>query len=78
MQHQFNVMKPVEETRVHHAHDMGKVQGAVGARGPAAISSKEFSRARMSQQSFHWFFEIHVPKGGLIRKKSKWGVPLNF
>jgi hypothetical protein len=62
MQHKFNIMQAVQQTGMNHVHDVGEINGAVGAFCPAALPAKKFACARMSQQSFHWPFEIHARK----------------
>ena len=62
MEDEFDVTESMQQTGVDDVHDVGKIQRAVGAFGPAAISAKEFSSSCMSQQSFHRLFKIHGSK----------------
>ena len=43
-------------------HDVREIQRAVDALGPTAVAAEELACARVSQQSFHRLFEIHVPQ----------------
>ena len=52
----------MQQTRMNDMHNMGKMQRPIDTLGPAAIAAEEFSRARISHESFDWLFEIHAQK----------------
>lgn len=62
IQNEFHIAEPVQQTGMNNVHDVRKIQGAISAFGPAAVAAEEFSGARVSQQSFHRLFQIHVHK----------------
>jgi hypothetical protein len=56
---EFDVPKPVQQAGVHDVHQMGEIQRAINALGPAAVAAKEFSSAAVPQQLPGWFFDTH-------------------
>ena len=62
MQHQLDIAQAVQQAGVDNVHHVREIQRAIGAFGPSALAAEEFSRARVSYQSFHRLFENHAQK----------------
>ena len=60
VQDQFDVVKSMQETGVHHVHHVRKIQGAIHAFRPTPISAKKLSGPRIPNNRFIGSLNIHA------------------